>query len=141
MRVYKLAARFKRKYPNTIAIRLKKHAEVIEKIIDKDEQVLYAFCGQRNDTHKLLFDSCIVALTNRRIIVGEKRALFGYYLITIKTDLFNDLKLSTGMFWGKIEIDTVKEHVYISNLDKRSLDEIETNIHQIVAENKKRTSM
>ena len=140
MRVYKLAARFKRKYPNTIAIRLKKHAEVIERIIDKDEQVLYAFCGQRNDSHSILFDSCVVALTNKRIIVGEKRSIFGYYLITIKTDLFNDLKLSTGIFWGRVEIDTVKEHVFVSNLDKRSLDEIETNIHRIVSDNKKRTS-
>lgn len=140
MRVYKLAARFKRKYPNTIAIRLKKHAEVIERVIDKDEQVLYVFCGQRNDTHSLLFDSCIVALTNKRIIIGEKRALFGYYLINVKMDLYNDLKLSTGIFWGKIEIDTVKETVFISNLDKRSLDEIETNINKVVAEYKKRIS-
>ena len=140
MRVYKLAARFKRKYPNTIAIRLKKHAEVIERVIDKDEQVLYVFCGQRNDTHSLLFDSCIVALTNKRIIIGEKRALFGYYLINVKMDLYNDLKLTTGIFWGKIELDTVKETVFISNLDKRSLDEIETNINKVVAEYKKRIS-
>lgn len=140
MRVYKLAVRFKRKYPNTIAIRLKKHAEVIERVIDKDEQVLYVFCGQRNDTHSLLFDSCIVALTNKRIIIGEKRALFGYYLINVKMDLYNDLKLTTGIFWGKIELDTVKETVFISNLDKRSLDEIETNINKVVAEYKKRIS-
>lgn len=138
MSVYNLVLKFKKKYSNTIAIRLKKHSKIVEDIIDKNEKVLYAFCGQRNDEHHLLFDSCVVALTNKRIIIGEKRALFGYYLITISTELFNDLKISTGIFWGKIEIDTVKENVFISNLDKRSLDEIETNFNKIVYENKKR---
>ena len=137
MRVYKLVERFKKKYPGTIAIRLKKHAKVVEDILDKDENVLYAFCGQRNDSY-LLFDSCVVALTNKRIIVGEKRALFGSYLITVSPELFNDLKLTTGIFFGKIEIDTVKENIFISNLDKKSLDEIETNINKIMYENKVR---
>ena len=139
--IYDLALRFKRKYPSTIAIRLKKHAKVVSSILDKDEKVLYVFCGQRNDSHHLLFDSCVVALTNKRIIIGEKRALFGYYLITVSPELFNDLKIISGLFWGRIEIDTVKENIFISNIDKKALDEIETNVNNIMYENKKRRKL
>ncbi len=137
MKVYKMVSKFKRKYPWTIAFRLKKHADVVEHILDDDEVVYYTFCGQRNDSHSMIFDSCVVALTNKRIIVGEKRLLFGYYLLNISTKLFNDVTLNAGIFFGRVEIDTVKENVFISNIDKNALDEIETMIHKIVIENKK----
>lgn len=139
-KVYKMVSKFKRKYPWTIAIRLKKHAAVVENFIDDDEYVYYTFCGQRNDANSLLFDSCVVALTNKRIIIGEKRALFGYYMVNISTKLFNDLTINSGIIFGRIEIDTVKENVFISNIDKRALDEIETMIHKVVLENKKSES-
>ena len=137
MKIYNMVSKFKRKYPWTICFRLKKHAKVVEDIIDKDEDVYYTFCGQKNDS-SMLFDSCVVALTSKRIIVGEKRLLFGYYLITISTKLFNDLTINSNIFWGRIEIDTVKEKLFISNVDKRAMDEIETMVHEIVIKNKKR---
>ena len=136
-KIYRMVSKFKRKYPWTIAIRLKKHAAVVENFLDADEVVYYTFCGQRNDTNTLLFDSCVVALTNKRIIIGEKRALFGYYMLNISTKLFNDLTINSGIIFGRIEIDTVKENIFISNIDKRALDEIETMIHKVVLENKK----
>ena len=105
--------------------------------MDADEKVLYAFCGQRNDDNRFIFESCVVALTNKRIIVGEKR-IFGYYVINVKTDLFNDLKIKAGILFGHVEIDTVKENIHISNIDKKSLDEVETMIHRVVNDNKKR---
>lgn len=137
MSVYGKVRSFKKKYPYTLAIRLKKHAKVVENIIDKDEKVLYAFCGQRNDSSSLFFDSCVVAITNKRIIVGEKR-IFGYYLITIGTKLFNDLTINSRIIWGRVEIDTVKENIFISNIDKRAMDEIETKVHEIVLNNNKK---
>ena len=137
MVVYPRVLRFKRKYPMTIAFRLKKHAAVIDSILDKDEKVFYAFCGQRNDDNRFLFESCAIAFTNKRIIVGEKR-IFGYYIINVRTELFNDLKIRAGMLFGHVEIDTVKENIHISNLDKKSLDEIETIVHRIISDNKKR---
>lgn len=140
MSVYPKVLRFKRKYPMTIAFRLRKHASVVDGILDKDEKVLYAFCGQRNDDNRFLFESCVVVLTDKRIIVGEKR-LLGYYVINIRTELFNDLKIRAGLFFGHVEIDTVKENIHISNLDKKSLDEIETMVHHIVNDNKKRMKL
>ena len=138
MRVYKLVCRFKRKYPMTIANCLKRHSIVASSIIDKDEQVLYAFCGQKNDTHGMIFDTCVVVVTDKRLIIGQKRLLWGYQVTTITPELFNDLKIASGLFFGKVEIDTVKEHLFVSNLDKKSLDEIETNVNKIMINNKKR---
>ena len=137
MGVYNLVCRFKRKYPMTIANCLKRHSIVANSIIDKTEKVLYAFCGQKNDTHGMIFDTCVVVVTDKRLIIGQKRLLWGYQVVTVTPDLFNDLKLYSGLFWGTIEIDTVKEVIFVSNLDKKSLDEIETNINRIMMEGKK----
>ena len=136
MRVYKLVCRFKRKYPMTIANNLKKHSKVAASIIEKEEKVLYAFCGQKNDTHGMIFDTCVVVVTDKRLIIGQKRLLWGYQITTITPELFNDLKISSGLLWGKVEIDTVKEVMFVSNLDKKSLDEIETNVNSIMMNKK-----
>ena len=140
MSVYPKVIRFKRKYSMTIAFRLAKHCKVVDNIIDKDEKVLYAFCGQRNDDNRFLFESCVVALTNKRIIIGEKR-FFGYYVINVRTELFNDLKIRAGLLFGHVEIDTVKENIHISNLDKKSLDEIETMVNRVISDNRKRMAL
>ena len=63
--------------------------------------------------------------------------LYEYQITTIKPEMFNDLKIHAGLIWGKVEIDTVKEHLFVSNLDKKSLDEIETNVNGIMLKNKK----
>ena len=136
--VYKLVCRFKRKYPMTIANCIKKHSFVAASIIDRDENILYAFCGQKNDTHGMIFDTCVAVVTSKRLIIGQKRILWGYNITTITPELFNDLKISSGLLFGKVEIDTVKEHLFIFNLDKKSLDEIETNVNGIMLNNKKR---
>ena len=47
------------------------------------------------------------------------------------------MTLNSGILFGRIEIDTVKEKIFISNIDKRALDEIETMIHEIMSNNKK----
>ena len=137
MRIYKLVTRFKRKYPMTIANCLKRHCKVAASIVDKDEKIYYAFCGQKNDTHGMIFDTCVVVITEKRLIIGQKRLLWGYQITTVTPELFNDLKISSGLIWGKVEIDTVKEHLFISNLDKKSLDEIETNVNGIMLAHKK----
>jgi hypothetical protein len=136
--VYAWATRFKRKYSFTIAARIKKHSQIIERILDRDEEVLYAFCGQKNDSNVSLFQSCVVALTNKRIIIGQNRVVYGYFITSITPDLFNDLKIHSSLFWGSVIIDTNKELVHISNLDKASLDEIETRVNRIITEDKLR---
>lgn len=135
--VYKRVKEFKNKYPMTIAWRLKANSSVVEKHINPDEKVLYAFVAQKSHGSLDIFSTAVVVLTDKRILVGRKRLLFGYFLDGITPAMFNDLKVSASMVWGKIFIDTAKELITLSNIDKEALDEIETNISSYMLEKKK----
>lgn len=135
--VYDEVMKFKRKYPLTIAWRLKKHAKVLEKHLNPGEEIVYAFAGQKNDNPLDIITTYIILVTNKRILLGQDRLVFGYFLTSITPDLFNDLEVSSGIIWGKIYIDTVKELVVISNLDKKSLPEIETSISEYMMHKKR----
>lgn len=128
MLVYEKAKRFKKSYPFTIAWRLRAHSKVIEKHLNPGEEVIYVFTAQRNFSSFDLFSTYVVALTNKRIILAQKRILFGYIFLTITPDMFNDLTVDAGMLWGKVNIDTVKERVILSNISKSALHEIQSEI-------------
>ena len=136
--VYEQAKAFKKRYPLTIAWRLKAHSKVIEKHLNPEEEVFYVFCGQKNDSVFNIFTTCIVAITSKRIMIAQKRPLIGYYFTSITPDLFNDLKVHTGLFYGKVYIDTVKEFTCFSNLQLKSLPEIETNVTEYVMKGKEK---
>ena len=136
--VYRKALRFKNKYPGTVAWRIKQHARVIEQHLNPDEEVKYVFVGQRNNQFYDIITTGIFVITNKRIMVASKRVLFGYLFFSITPDMFNDLTVVSGLIWGQIVIDTIKEQVYVSNLSKRSLDEIETMITEYMMEEKKK---
>lgn len=127
-KVYSLALRFKRKYFGTIAFRLMAHSQVIADHINPSEKLLYVFCGQKGYSNREIFSSCVIALTNERIMMATKRVVFGYFLTSVTPDLFNDLKVESGVLFGKVIIDTAKEKIIISNLSKKSLREVETAI-------------
>lgn len=136
--VYQKALEFKRKYPSTIAWRLKAHAKVIDKHLNKDEVVKYVFVGQKNDCWYDIITTNIIVMTNKRLLLGSKRLLFGYFFTSITPDLFNDLKIKSGLFWGRVYIDTVGEFVTLTNISKKALDEIETNITENIMHEKKK---
>ena len=127
-RVKKKEKRFYNQYFGTICFRIGAHAKVVDEHLNPDEKLYYVFCGQKGGSQKEIFSSCVVALTNERIIVATKRVLWGYFLTTVKPDLFNDLKVQSGIIFGRILIDTAKEKIAISNLSKKSLKEVETAI-------------
>ncbi len=134
-KVYSLARRFKRKYFGTIAFRIRAHSKIIEEHLNPNEKIYYVFCGQKGSLNREIFMSCVVALTNERIIIATKRVLWGYFLTTITPDLFNDLEVTSSILFGKITIDTAKEVVSISNLAKGSLTEVETAISTYIKQN------
>ncbi len=136
--VYKLVKKFKTKFKGTVAFRLKQHASVVQKHINPDEKLLYAFCGQKNYSSLMFINSCVVALTNKRIIIGQKRLLWGYFFTAITPDMYNDLKVRNNLIWSDIEIDTIKENVYISNLSPEGAIDIETVITSFMMEEKKK---
>lgn len=133
-----LVLKFKEKFPMTIAWRVKKHAKVVEKHINPDETVLYAFAGQKGPFYRDIFHTYVIALTDKRLVLAEKRLLFGYLYLSITPDLFNDLSVGSGLIWGKVVIDTLSEQVVITNIDKAALAEVETNISTYMMEAKQK---
>lgn len=134
---YELAREFLKKYPMTIAWRLRQHCKIIDRHLNPDEKILYIFAGQKNDSVSDLVNTNVIALTDRRILIATKRLMFGYFFKSITPDMYNDLSVSKGLIFGKVVIDTVKEVVTITNIDPRALDEIETNISEIMMKQKK----
>ena len=47
--VYELVLKFKKKYPMSLAWRLRKNAKIVEMHINPDEKPLYAFAAQKNN--------------------------------------------------------------------------------------------
>ena len=128
---------FMKKYPMTIAWRIKQHCKIIDKHLNPNEKILYMFAGQKNNRAVDIFNTYVIVFTNKRIMVATKRVVFGYFFKSITPDMYNDLTIHRGLIWGSIILDTVKEVITISNLDIKSLDEIETNITEIVLKQKK----
>ncbi len=136
--VYEKVKKFKRKYPMTVAWRLKKHSKIIEMHLNPGEVVKYAFAAQKNDNPFDIITTNAIALTNKRILIANKRLLFGYSFTAITPDLFNDLKVTMGLIWGKVYIDMVKEFVPLSHIQKEALPEIETCVTEYMMEEKKK---
>ena len=136
--VYEEAKKFKRNYPSTIAWRIKKHCDIVEEHLNPEEEVRYVFVGQRNNNFYDIISTAVFVITNKRLLIANDRLLFGYFLYSITPDMFNDLTVVSGLVWGKVIIDTIKEEVFVSNLSKRSLDEIETKVKEYMMEEKKK---
>ena len=135
--VYGKVKEFKRKYPMTISWRLKQHSKIARMHLNPDEEIIYSFAAQKNDNPFDITTTAVVALTNKRIIIAQKRVLFGYFFKSITPDMFNDLTVKMGLIWGKIYIDTIKEFVKFSNIQREALPEIETAITSYIMEAKK----
>lgn len=138
MELYAMVKNYKKKYPITIGWRIKAHCKIIERHLNPGEVIKFAFVGQKTDNAFDIMSTYVVALTNRRILLAQKRLLFGYLFTAVTPDLFNDLKVRSGLIWAKINIDTAKEFITISKIQKSSSDLIETNITEYMMEEKKK---
>lgn len=136
--IYEQALAFKKKYHMSVAWRLKKNSKIVEKHLNPDEKVLYVFAAQKNDNPFDFFSTAVLALTNKRLLIGRKRVVFGYFFDSITPDMFNDLKVLSGVIWGKIYIDTINEFVTLSNIDKKALPEIETMVTSYMMKEKRK---
>jgi hypothetical protein len=136
-KTYKMVMDFKKKYPMGLTFRIKQHCAIIDKHLNPGEEVIYAFPAQKNNNFWDILNTNIVALTNKRIMIGTKRLLWGYFFTSITPDMFNDLTVSDGLIWGSIIIDTIKEEVTLSNIPSKALPEIETQITDYMMEAKK----
>ena len=133
---YKKACEFRKKYPLTIGWRLKQHCKIIDRYVDGDEKVEYVFYGQKNEGSFDFANTYVIALTNKRIVLGTKRVLFGRFFKSVMPDMYNDSTVHSGLIWGRIIIDTVKEKILLTNIDPNALSEIEDHITEGMAKMK-----
>ena len=131
--IYQKAKSFKTMYPSTIAWRLKAHSKIAEQALNPDEVVDYVFVAQKNDKIYDIISTYVIVLTNQRILMCQKRLLFGYFSTSVQRYMFNDLKVKRGIIWGRIYIGTIKEFIALSNISKAALLEIENKISEHVA--------
>ena len=137
--VYTQVMAFKRKYPFTVTHhRLKKHSAIIDKHLNPGEVVCYAFAAQKNNNPLDFFETAVIAITNERILIGQKRVMWGYFLTSVTPDLYNDMQVTSGILWGGVAIDTVKELIELSNIQKSALPEIETRVTSFMMKAKKK---
>ena len=127
-------ASFKAKYPLTVGWRLRNNSRIVLQHFHNDEVIKYAFYAQKNNNPLDFTSTAIIAVTNKRLVIGRDRVVIGYFFDSITPDMFNDLKVKSGIIWGKIEIDTVKEFVVLSNISKSALVEIEREVGSAMLE-------
>lgn len=135
--IYKQSKKFRRKHPLTIAFRLKAHSKIVAKHLNDGEKIRYVFAAQKGPSSYDIFSTYVIVITDRRIMIARKRLLFGYFFLAITPELFNDIKVKMGLLWAKIEIDTVKEFIVLSNVQSSAASEVETAITQYVMREKK----
>ena len=135
---YEIVKKFKKKYPITIAWRIKKHADLVDKNLNPGEKVLYAFAAQNDLNHASIINTAVLAVTNERLIVSQDRIIIGYKVITVTPEQYNDTQINAGIIFGTISIDTLKETINFSNISKKALTEIQKNISTYMIETKKK---
>ena len=128
--VYDMVHNFLKKYPATIARRLRQHCKVLTKHLNNDEKIIYIFPAQRNTNPFNVFATCLVTFTSKRIILAQKRVLWGYTFVSVTPDMFNDFEVYKGMIFGRLDIDTIKEVIRLSDISPKALVEIETNLSE-----------
>ncbi len=136
---YEMVKLFKDKFPKSVTwFRLKNHCEIIDRHLNPNEKILFCMAGQLDDNALSFFNTGVLAITNERLVIAQNRLLIGYKFSSVTPDLYNDLQVDAGIIWGTLTIDTVKEKIYVSNLDKTSLPEVETQITMFMQEAKKK---
>ena len=102
--VYEKARDFKNKYPGTIAFRLNKHAKVIEDNLLEGEKVIHVYCGLNYQN-----ETIIVAVTDKRVIVGHKNIFFGSFCYSIDKSKICEVYASQGVMWGYVRMSTLTD--------------------------------
>ena len=138
MDCYEKVVAFKKKFPGCLTWRIRRHCNVIDKHLNPNEELLYAFAGQLNDNPLNFFDTGVVAVTSERLIVAQNYIWPGYKFVSITPDMYNDMTIKSGILWGTIGIDTIKETVWVSDVAKKSMPEVETIVTTFMQEMKKK---
>lgn len=106
-----------------------KHFEIIANNLQADESVELVFIGLHNYQSATKHDNNYAyAITNKRIMMAQKKVI-GSNFQTVSLDNINDITFTTGMVFGIITVDTMKERFNVA-VDKATGESINTAIHE-----------
>lgn len=113
-----------------------KHFAIIEKALSNDEKVLMCFIGLHNYISPTKHDqNYAYAVTSKRIMMAQQRVV-GQNFQSIMLSNLNDVSMRTGIVFGTITIDTIKEKFnvgvapVIANKINESIHDILYSLHQ-----------
>ena len=117
--IYKEVDGYLRRYPTTLAWRIRQHSKVIAKHLNNDEEVYYVFPAQRNPDSYNIFTTCLVSMIDIKKNTITVCNAGHYSPIIIKSDgnIKTDLNCKKG-----IPIGVIEDISYDNNV--LSLDEI-----------------
>ena len=108
-----------------------KHFGIIEKNLHADEEGLYTFIGLHNYISMSKHDQNFAyAVTNKRILMGQKK-IVGEAFQSVSLENINDITLQTGMVYGTVTVDTIKEAFNVGVV-KSQAQVISDNLHELV---------
>jgi hypothetical protein len=108
-----------------------KHFAIIENALTPDEDVRVCFIGLHNYISASKHDNNFAyAVTNKRILMAQK-GVIGQSLKTVFLDNINDITFTSGILFGVIAIDTIKECFNVG-LDKTQAANINSVIHELL---------
>lgn len=111
-----------------------KHFKIIEENLLPDEEVKMPFIGLHNSISITKHDGNFAyALTNKRIMMAQKKAVTGEIFQSVSLNNINDITFQSGLVYGKITIDTIKETFNIE-VDKDTAKRIKSLLHTIMDE-------
>lgn len=116
-----------------------KHFALIEQALDAGEDVLMCFIGLHNYVSATKHDSNYAyAITSKRIIMAQKK-LIGEALQTVALDHVNDITFKSGLAFGIVTIDTMKEKFNVA-IDKTQAKNVSDKLHTLLIELKNQSS-
>lgn len=109
-----------------------KHFKIIALNLMDGEDVLMTFIGLHNYRSTTKHNNHFAyAITNKRFILAQKNAIAGEVFQTVYLDNINDITFSSGVAFGVMTIDTIRERFSVG-LDKISAKKIVTEAHKIL---------
>lgn len=106
-----------------------KHFAVVEKQLLPGEEVNVCFMGLHNyiSTTKHS-NNYAYAVTDTRIIMAQQK-LIGENVLIVSLNNLNDVTLTTGLLWGTLTFDTIREkfNVGVNSDEARNIHEMVTN--------------
>ena len=79
--IYNKIKDFKKRFPTTIAWRLKAHSKVAAEHINDDEEVLYAFAAQKLPSVFNVTSTYVIVITDKRILLAQKTFIVWLFLL------------------------------------------------------------